>query len=101
MMSMSSAFTRRDALAMLAALGAGSLAGDAAWAQSSMPLRRIPGTNESLPLIGLGLLGVGVFFLFLTGNGNVTPVSKLPEVLKPLLGFAFGASLTLGLGASQ
>jgi diketogulonate reductase-like aldo/keto reductase len=46
--------TRRDALAMLSALGAGALGDSVAWAQGSMPLRRIPGTSESLPLIGLG-----------------------------------------------
>jgi K(+)-stimulated pyrophosphate-energized sodium pump len=36
---------------------------------------------------------VGIFFLFLTGNGNLTPDKSLTVVLKPLLGFAFGSSL--------
>ena len=39
------------------------------------------------------LLGVGIFFLFLTGNGNLTPDKNLSSLLKPLLGFAFGSSL--------
>ena len=44
-------------------------------------------------VVGLGLLGVTIFFMFVTGNGNVTPVNSLSTVLKPMLGFAFGASL--------
>jgi len=39
------------------------------------------------------LLGVGIFFLFITGNGNMTPDKSLSTVLKPLLGLAFGSSL--------
>jgi diketogulonate reductase-like aldo/keto reductase len=46
--------TRRDFLALMSALGASGLAGGRAWAQQSMPLRRIPTTGESLPIIGLG-----------------------------------------------
>jgi diketogulonate reductase-like aldo/keto reductase len=46
--------SRRDFLAAVAALGVGNFAALPAWAQQSMPQRRIPGTNESLPIIGLG-----------------------------------------------
>ncbi|HSG65223.1 MAG TPA: aldo/keto reductase [Gammaproteobacteria bacterium] len=46
--------SRRDFIALLTALGATNLAALRAWAQQSMPLRRIPTSGETLPIIGLG-----------------------------------------------
>jgi diketogulonate reductase-like aldo/keto reductase len=53
-MSLNSNPSRRDFLALLATLGAGAAAIRGAWAQHTMPLRRIPSTGETLPVIGLG-----------------------------------------------
>ena len=46
--------TRRDFLVAISALGLSGLMPTSSFAQQKMPLRRIPGTDELLPIIGLG-----------------------------------------------
>jgi len=54
------------------------------------------GAITGLLVVGLGLLGVVLFYMVLTGfasNGYPAPGRSAHDVIKPLIGLAFGASL--------
>jgi K(+)-stimulated pyrophosphate-energized sodium pump len=49
------------------------------------------GAVTGLLVVGLGIIAVAGFFMFL--NGSAAPGAKMGDIVKPLIGLAFGASL--------
>ncbi len=70
---------RRHSLKLLASLGLLPVAGTHAWHQASMMKRNIPGTNEQLPVVG-----VGTWETFDVTASQVTLLNELKEVLRVL-----------------
>lgn len=70
---------RRHSLKLMAALGLLPVAGVHAWHQASMMKRNIPGSNEQLPIVG-----VGTWETFDVTASQRTLLNELKEVLKVL-----------------
>ena len=67
--------TRRDVLAAMAGAGIAGMLPTTVFAQQGMPQRRIPGTDESLPLVGLGS-SKPVSQIAERGSGPITDVLR-------------------------